>query len=245
MGGVLEPPALMTLGGRKDRRKVGQVALGSHHPFEGGNLARVCDQVETPKLGHVCECWGGEVAGRAGQGAPAPDVRDAQRGKVWVWPPAEGVASGEPGHLGWDIHVPPEGRPALCPALLPQGSVEGPRRTAASRVPGAGCPPGPLTPAPPPPRPPEGRARSHGHNVCSTWGDFHYKTFDGDVFRFPGLCDYNLASDCRDAYKEFAVHLRRSPGRSGGHPQVDYILLTIKDDAIYLTRQLVVVNGAM
>lgn len=93
LGGILQPPALMTLGGRKDRRKVGQVALGSHHPFEGGNLARVCDQVESPKLGHVCECWGGGVAGRAGQGAPAPDVRDAQRGKVWVWPPAEGVAS--------------------------------------------------------------------------------------------------------------------------------------------------------
>ncbi|XP_021564356.1 mucin-2-like, partial [Carlito syrichta] len=92
---------------------------------------------------------------------------------------------------------------------------------------------------------PEGRTRSHGHNVCSTWGDFHYKTFDGDIFRFPGLCDYNFASDCRDSYKEFAVHLKRSLGRDGGHPQVESILLTVKDDTIYLTRQLVVVNGAM
>nr|KAF6398508.1 mucin 2, oligomeric mucus/gel-forming [Molossus molossus] len=91
----------------------------------------------------------------------------------------------------------------------------------------------------------EGRARNHGHAVCSTWGDFHYKTFDGDVYRFPGLCDYNLASDCRGAYKEFAVHLKHSPGRGGGLPQVEYILLTVKDDTIYLTRQLVVVNGAM
>uniref|UniRef100_A0A8D1IEY2 Mucin-2 n=1 Tax=Sus scrofa TaxID=9823 RepID=A0A8D1IEY2_PIG len=91
----------------------------------------------------------------------------------------------------------------------------------------------------------EGRTRNHGHNVCSTWGDFHYKTFDGDVFRFPGLCDYNFASDCRDAYKEFAVHLRRGPGGSGGPSQVEYILLTVKDDTIYLTQQLVVVNGAM
>nr|CAI9704871.1 unnamed protein product [Rangifer tarandus platyrhynchus] len=91
----------------------------------------------------------------------------------------------------------------------------------------------------------EGRTRNHGHSVCSTWGDFRYKTFDGDVFRFPGLCDYNLASDCRDAYKEFAVHLKRSPGSSGGLSQVEYILLTVKDDAIYLTRQLAVLNGAM
>ncbi|EPY78680.1 mucin-2-like protein, partial [Camelus ferus] len=103
--------------------------------------------------------------------------------------------------------------------------------------------PGLLTP--PPAVPPEGRTRNHGHSVCSTWGDSHYKTFDGDVFRFPGLCDYNFASDCRDAYKEFAVHLKRGPGRSGGHPQIEYILLTVKDDTIYLTPQLAVVNGAM
>ncbi|XP_072826842.1 mucin-2-like [Vicugna pacos] len=90
-----------------------------------------------------------------------------------------------------------------------------------------------------------GRTRKYVHSVCSTWGDFHYKTFDGDVFRFPGLCDYNFASDCRDAYKEFAVHLKRGPGRSGGHPQIEYILLTVKDDTIYLTPQLAVVNGAM
>ncbi|XP_071073993.1 mucin-2 [Dasypus novemcinctus] len=91
----------------------------------------------------------------------------------------------------------------------------------------------------------EGRPRDHGHNVCSTWGDFHYKTFDGDVFRFPGLCDYNFASDCRDSYKEFAVHVKRGPGRGGHQPQLESILLTIKDDAIYLTNRLVVVNGAM
>ncbi|XP_011379124.1 mucin-2 [Pteropus vampyrus] len=91
----------------------------------------------------------------------------------------------------------------------------------------------------------EGRTRNHGHSVCSTWGDFHYKTFDGDIFRFPGLCDYNLASDCRDTYKEFALHLKRTPGSDGGHPQIEYILLTVKDDTIYLTRQLAVVNGAM
>ncbi|DAA33789.1 TPA: mucin 2-like [Bos taurus] len=91
----------------------------------------------------------------------------------------------------------------------------------------------------------EGRTRNHGHSVCSSWGDFHYKTFDGDVFHFPGLCDYNFASDCRDAYKEFAVHLKRGPSSSGGPSQVKYILLTVKDDTIYLTRQLTVLNGAM
>uniref|UniRef100_A0A2K6UAH8 Mucin 2, oligomeric mucus/gel-forming n=1 Tax=Saimiri boliviensis boliviensis TaxID=39432 RepID=A0A2K6UAH8_SAIBB len=91
----------------------------------------------------------------------------------------------------------------------------------------------------------EGRARDHGHSVCSAWGDFHYKTFDGDVFRFPGLCDYNFASDCKGSYKEFAVHLKRGPGQAGAPPRVESILLTIKDDTIYLTRHLAVLNGAV
>ncbi|KAL6085445.1 hypothetical protein STEG23_022751, partial [Scotinomys teguina] len=88
----------------------------------------------------------------------------------------------------------------------------------------------------------EARSRNH---VCSTWGDFHYKTFDGDVFRFPGLCDYNFASDCRDSYKEFAVHLKRGLDKAGGQPRIESILITIKDDTIYLTHKLAVVNGAM
>lgn len=129
----------------------------------------------------------------------------------------------------------------------PRAATPGLRATARhpGRVPRGQLPPPPRSAHLRRHRPPEVRARNHGNSVCSTWGDFHYKTFDGDIFRFPGLCDYNLASDCRDAYKEFALHLRRQPGRDGGHPQIEYILLTVKDDTIYLTRQLVVVNGAL
>ena len=41
------------------------------------------------------------------------------------------------------------------------------------------------------------------------------------------------------------MHLKRGPGRSGGLPQVEYILLTLKGDTVYLTSQLTVVNGVM
>ena len=41
------------------------------------------------------------------------------------------------------------------------------------------------------------------------------------------------------------MHLKRGPSSSGGPSQVKYILLTVKDDTIYLTRQLTVLNGAM
>ncbi|XP_071282083.1 mucin-2 [Agelaius tricolor] len=88
----------------------------------------------------------------------------------------------------------------------------------------------------------KGRTRSHGHYVCSTWGNNHFKTFDGDVYQFPGLCEYNFVSDCREAYKEFSVHIQRALN-SNGHPEIQYILMKIKDIMVYLKPNLVVVDG--
>uniref|UniRef100_A0A8D2IZP5 Mucin 2, oligomeric mucus/gel-forming n=1 Tax=Varanus komodoensis TaxID=61221 RepID=A0A8D2IZP5_VARKO len=87
-----------------------------------------------------------------------------------------------------------------------------------------------------------GRSPSHGQHVCSTWGNNHFKTFDGDFYQFPGVCDYNFVSDCRESYKEFSVHIQREVNNNG-HPDIQYVLVTIKDVAIYLTHKLVVVDG--
>lgn len=89
-----------------------------------------------------------------------------------------------------------------------------------------------------------GRTRSHGHYVCSTWGNHHFKTFDGDVYQFTGTCEYNFVSDCQDAYKEFSVHIQRALN-SNGHPVIQYILVKIKDKMVYLKPNLVVVDGQM
>ncbi|XP_015268438.1 PREDICTED: mucin-2 [Gekko japonicus] len=86
-----------------------------------------------------------------------------------------------------------------------------------------------------------GRDPSHGHYVCSTWGNNHFKTFDGDFYQFPGLCNYNFASDCQ-GYKEFSVHIQRELNDQG-HPDIQYVLVTVKDVAIYLTHKMVVVDG--
>ncbi|ETE58737.1 Mucin-2, partial [Ophiophagus hannah] len=88
------------------------------------------------------------------------------------------------------------------------------------------------------------RKSNHGHFVCSTWGNNHFKTFDGDFYQFPGVCDYNFASDCRESYKEFSVHIQREQNHQR-HPNIKYVLVTIKDVAIYLTHKMVAVDEQM
>ncbi|NXP62877.1 MUC5B protein, partial [Chloropsis cyanopogon] len=46
--------------------------------------------------------------------------------------------------------------------------------------------------------------------VCSTWGNFHFKTFDGDIFYFPGVCNYIFASNCKSSYEDFNIQIRRA-----------------------------------
>ncbi|XP_009978300.1 PREDICTED: mucin-2-like, partial [Tauraco erythrolophus] len=88
----------------------------------------------------------------------------------------------------------------------------------------------------------KGRTRNHGHYVCSTWGNNHFKTFDGDIYQFPGTCEYNFVSDCRESYKEFSVHIQRGLN-SNNHSEIQYILLTITDFTVYLRPKVAVVDG--
>uniref|UniRef100_A0A8C9SGR7 VWFD domain-containing protein n=1 Tax=Scleropages formosus TaxID=113540 RepID=A0A8C9SGR7_SCLFO len=82
---------------------------------------------------------------------------------------------------------------------------------------------------------------NHINSICSTWGKDHFKTFDGDVYQYPGMCEYNLASDCHESFLEFSVHMKRAP--VDGHPTVSRVVVTIKDLIITLTKNLVTVNG--
>lgn len=82
---------------------------------------------------------------------------------------------------------------------------------------------------------------NHVSSICSTWGRDNFKTFDGDVYQFPGVCEYNLVSDCHETYQEFSVHMRRSV--EGENPAVSYVVVTINDLSFRLTKSNVQVNG--
>ncbi|XP_038854476.1 mucin-2-like [Salvelinus namaycush] len=89
------------------------------------------------------------------------------------------------------------------------------------------------------------RQSNHVNSICSTWGREHFKTFDGDVYQFPGTCEYNLASDCHsESYQEFSVHLKRNEAtETEGNPTVKHVVVTINDLVFHLTKTQVAVNG--
>nr|XP_010600897.2 mucin-5AC-like [Loxodonta africana] len=127
------------------------------------------------------------------------------------------------------------------PFLTPQNHGNG-GCTSHTPVP-TGDPLGGVTIFPPLKTVPVVRALNPAHNgrVCSTWGDFHYKTFDGDIFRFPGLCNYVLASHCRAAYEDFNIQVRRSQEANATTPS--RVVMKLDGMVLELTKSSVLVNS--
>nr|XP_043871451.1 LOW QUALITY PROTEIN: mucin-2-like [Solea senegalensis] len=85
--------------------------------------------------------------------------------------------------------------------------------------------------------------RNHVSSICSTWGRNHFKTFDGDMYEFPTMCEYNLVSDCHDSFQEFSVHMRRK--ETDGNPTVSYVVVTISDLSFHISKSVVTVNAQL
>ncbi|KAA0724596.1 Mucin-5B [Triplophysa tibetana] len=49
----------------------------------------------------------------------------------------------------------------------------------------------------------------HPSTICSTWGNFHFKTFDGHFFQMADMCNYVLAEMCDDGAKDFNIQMQR------------------------------------
>lgn len=52
------------------------------------------------------------------------------------------------------------------------------------------------------------------HQFCSTWGNYHFKTFDGGFLHLPSNCTYTFVRQCKGSYEDFNIAIQRqeTPG---------------------------------
>ncbi|XP_050569179.1 otogelin-like protein [Cygnus atratus] len=47
--------------------------------------------------------------------------------------------------------------------------------------------------------------------ICKSWGQYHFETFDGIYYYFPGNCSYIFAKDCGTSEPQYTVWVHNSP----------------------------------
>ncbi|XP_031424512.1 mucin-5AC [Clupea harengus] len=86
-----------------------------------------------------------------------------------------------------------------------------------------------------------GASPVHNELVCSTWGNYHFKTFDGDIFQLPSSCNYILTSQCKSSYEDFNIQMRREV--ENGLPTISKITMMLEGTVVELMKGTVSVNG--
>ncbi|TSM20285.1 Mucin-5AC [Bagarius yarrelli] len=86
-----------------------------------------------------------------------------------------------------------------------------------------------------------GRIPAHNERVCSTWGNFNFKTFDGDFFQLMSTCNYILTSQCSSSYEDFNIQLRRQI--VDGVPRISKITMKLDGTIVELSEDSISVDG--
>lgn len=84
--------------------------------------------------------------------------------------------------------------------------------------------------------------RVSGKNqFCSTWGNYHFMTFDGDFFQLPTTCNYVLTKHCGGLYSAFSIQVKRE--EVGGVPTFKKATLTLDGTIVELADTFVSVGN--
>ncbi|XP_040893938.1 mucin-2-like isoform X2 [Toxotes jaculatrix] len=81
---------------------------------------------------------------------------------------------------------------------------------------------------------------SHNDQFCSTWGKYHFKTFDGDFFHLPVTCNYILASQCKGSYENFNIQLQRQ--EINGVVTIKKVTMRLEGIVVELANTSIIVN---
>uniref|UniRef100_UPI003AB02701 mucin-2-like n=1 Tax=Centroberyx gerrardi TaxID=166262 RepID=UPI003AB02701 len=81
---------------------------------------------------------------------------------------------------------------------------------------------------------------SHNEQFCSTWGNHHFKTFDGDFFQLPFTCNYVLTSQCKGSYEDFNIQLQRQ--EMNGLTTIKKVTMKLDGTLVELSNTSVSVN---
>uniref|UniRef100_A0A7N6AP78 VWFD domain-containing protein n=1 Tax=Anabas testudineus TaxID=64144 RepID=A0A7N6AP78_ANATE len=79
------------------------------------------------------------------------------------------------------------------------------------------------------------------NSVCTTWGHYHWKTFDGNFFQLASSCNHILVSQCVGSYENFIIQMRRKIVND--IPTISNIMMKLEGAVIELSNSSVIVNG--
>uniref|UniRef100_A0A3Q2PUS5 VWFD domain-containing protein n=1 Tax=Fundulus heteroclitus TaxID=8078 RepID=A0A3Q2PUS5_FUNHE len=82
---------------------------------------------------------------------------------------------------------------------------------------------------------------SHLDRVCTTWGHFHFKSFDGHFFQLASTCNHVLVSHCKGSYESFIIQMRR--GLVDNIPTISSISMKLDGSVVELSNSSVIFNG--
>lgn len=84
---------------------------------------------------------------------------------------------------------------------------------------------------------------SDNEPFCSTWGSYHFKTFDGGFFRLPSTCNYILTSQCVESYENFNIQLQRQ--ETNGLPTIKKVTMKLEGALVELDNTSIKVDNKL